>query len=214
VGNVNKEIYKEIPDYAIQLTEVGRKQASATGKELSELMRFEKVKFYISTFWRTRQTAEEIMNWFEPHQIIKPYYDPRLREQEWGHLNGKSFQMEYEKERDEYGHFYWRFPNGESCADVYDRVSDFLNTLYRDFEKEDFPENVVIVTHGMAMRLLLMRWFHYSVEEFEQIGNPKNASWYLLEKGNDDKFQLKSELRYHELKHNFQYPQYTPLPKI
>lgn len=214
-GNVNKKIYTEKPDYAVHLTEVGRKQAHDVGKELFNLVSsFERVKLYVSPFWRTRETALEIQKWFGYWQLDKIYEDPRLREQEWGHKGGKSFNMEYERERDEYGHFYWRFPDGESCADVYDRISDFLNTMWRDFQRDDFPDNVIVVTHGMAMRLFLMRWFHYSVEKFESIKNPKNCGYYLIEKESDgDHYWLKTELLTHEVKHPFQFPEYTPLPK-
>ena len=48
---------------------------------------------------------------------------------------------------------YFRIPDGESAADVYDRVSDFFNTLYRDFEKKDYPDNAIMITHGMGIRL-------------------------------------------------------------
>ena len=37
-------------------------------------------------------------------------------------------------ERREFGSFYYRFPEGESGADVYDRVTDFLGSLNREFK--------------------------------------------------------------------------------
>ena len=93
-----------------------------------------------------------------------------------------------------YGTFYYRIPDGESAADVYDRVSDFFGTLHRDFEKEGFPENCVIISHGMTIRLFLMKWFHWTVEEFEKIRNPKNCAIIVLEKNEKGKFQLMTEL--------------------
>jgi broad specificity phosphatase PhoE len=212
-GNVNMNIYKEKPDYAVHLTEVGRKQAHECGKKLNEIVGpLNQVKFYVSPFWRTRETALEIAKHFKPFQLHPFYEDPRLREQEWGHKGGKAFNMEYERERSDYGHFYWRFPEGESCADVYDRVSDFMNTLHRDFEKNDFPENAVIVTHGMAMRLFLMRWFHKSVEEFESWGNPKNCQILTLKKQYNGKYELLETLRTHVVHHPYQFPEYKTLP--
>ena len=77
----------------------------------------------------------------------------RLREHEWGHLRTVEECIEIEKLRDDYGTFYFRIPDGESAADVYDRVSDFFNTLYRDFEKKDYPDNAIMITHGMGIRL-------------------------------------------------------------
>lgn len=213
-GNVDKNIYLEKPDYAVHLTELGRRQAHDAGKALKNLIGdHEKVKFYTSPFWRARETTAEIIKWFHPSQLHPIYEDPRLREQEWGHKSGRAFQMEYERERDEYGHFYWRFPEGESCADVYDRVSDFLNTLFRDFQKNDFPENAILVNHGMTMRLFLMRWFHYTVEDFEKIRNPKNCEYFVLERNKDDKYDLTTPYRvYEKHTHPFQFPKYTPLP--
>ncbi|NQU29736.1 MAG: histidine phosphatase family protein, partial [Anaerolineae bacterium] len=95
----------------------------------------------------------------------------------------------------EYSTFYFRIPDGESGADVFDRVSTFLETLHRDFRKPDFPENALIVTHGMTLRLFLMRWYHWTVEEFENIRNPKNCQIIVMEKQDDDKYELKAELK-------------------
>ncbi len=64
------------------------------------------------------------------------------------------------EERQQVGKFFYRFPCGESGADVYDRVSGFLETLFRHFERKDMAaRNVVIVTHGLFIRLFLMRYF-------------------------------------------------------
>lgn len=101
--------------------------------------------------------------------------EPRIREQEWGHFRDLADYDRTVVNRDAYGTFYYRIPEGESGADVYDRVSDFFGTLHRDFGKPDFPENALIVTHGMTLRLFLMRWFHWTVEDFEQLANPGNC---------------------------------------
>jgi hypothetical protein len=44
------------------------------------------------------------------------------------------------------------------------------------------------------MRLFLMRWFHWSVEEFESLHNPKNCQIIVLEKQADQHYKLMSEL--------------------
>ena len=44
--------------------------------------------------------------------------------------------------------------DGESGADVYDRVSVFFETLYRDFKKDNYPENTLLLTHGMTFKNL------------------------------------------------------------
>lgn len=190
-GNINKEIYKTVPDYALQLTSLGKQQAIEAGQKLKQLLEYETIKFYVSPFWRTRQTFQGIIEGLNTHPNYPYYEDCRLREQEWsGKLREEGFDQYLERERDAYSHFYYRFEGGESVADLTDRISSFLNTLHRDFEKNDFPQNCIIVTHGMTMRAFIARWLHYTVEQFERLSNPKNCGMYILELQNDGKFQL------------------------
>ena len=35
--------------------------------------------------------------------------------------------------------------------------------------------SLVLVTHGLAARIFLMRWFHWTVEQFMEVYNPPNA---------------------------------------
>jgi broad specificity phosphatase PhoE len=52
-GNVSKEAYASTPDYALELTEEGHKQATTLGKELVQLIGpNHPVQFYVSPFWR------------------------------------------------------------------------------------------------------------------------------------------------------------------
>lgn len=206
-GNVNKEIYKYIPDYALQLTQNGIEQAKYVGQEIVSHIGDSPCQFYVSPFWRTRQTYLQIAKNFSLSNLHY-YEDPRIREQEWGQdmVSREGYSHEKENDRDAYGHFYYRFRDGESCADVYDRVSDFMGTMFRDFEKETFPRTTIIVTHGMTMRLFLMRFFHFSVEEFEKWRNPRNCDYFLLDKQTTGKYILKTPLRLHKPKHNFQFP--------
>lgn len=214
-GNANKAIYAEVPDYALQLTDLGIQQATNAGEEIANhLGSNPTIQYYVSPFWRTRQTYVQIRKGIDGRVNNRPsrsvyYEDPRIREQEWGQdmEDRQGYKDKVEEYRDGYGHFYYRFRDGgESCADVFDRVSDFMGTMFRDFEKKDFPRNVIIVTHGMTMRLFLMRWFHCSVEEFESWGNPKNCEYLLLERSEGEKYKLQTPLRTHEIRHNWQFP--------
>jgi broad specificity phosphatase PhoE len=206
MGNENPTLYKDIPDYALELTFNGIDEANAAGAKLKHIIQEETVFFYISPLWRTRSTAEQISKHFSTEKC-KYREEPRIREQEWGHLRSKEETDLIDEERDSYGSFYYRFPDGESGADVYDRVSDFFSTLHRDFEKDDYPENVIIVTHGMTIRLFLMRWFHWSVEEFEEVCNPSNCDIFILEKQGNAKYNLLTPLKTRlKPKHPYQRP--------
>jgi len=209
-GNVNKNIYAYKPDYALVLTEKGKMQARLAGDSVWRRIGNETIMFYVSSFHRTRMTAQEMFKAFD-RNLIQMREDPRLREQEWsGALRvgmTSESQKEMEAERDAYGHFYFRFKGGESCADVYDRLSTFLDTLHRDFEKPNFPENVCIVTHGMTVRVLLMRWFHMTVEEFERLRNPHNCAQIVMELQDDGKYKIVTPLvKYDKPSHPYQMP--------
>jgi broad specificity phosphatase PhoE len=201
-SNVNKEVMATKPDFAVKLTLWGERQAKIAGEKVKSLVDEASFPmlgkgqpydcwFYVSPFYRTRQTKDVIIQAFDA-QRIRVVEDPRLREQEHTPriLKGEYDRDSIEKERDDYGHFYYRFEGGESCADVYDRISDFLGTLYRDFEKVDFPSTCVIVSHGMTNRVFLMRLLKYTVEEFEFLRNPENCGMFILDKQPNGKYAL------------------------
>ena len=204
-ANVDKALYCKKPDYTAELTDTGLRQADAAGDELKKLLGDETICFYISPYWRSRMTFEQVVNHFDKTKI-QWREEPRLREQEWGYVKDPAINIEMEKERAAFGTFYFRLPNGESGADVYDRVSDFFGTLHRDFERIDFPDDAVIITHGMTIRTFLMRWFHWTVEQFEQYANPNNCQVLVLEKGADTKYHLLTELQKRNVINQYQRP--------
>ena len=186
-GNVDETIYERVPDHALELTERGRAQARVAGQELRALFGEAPVQAYVSPYLRNRQTYALLgMN---PART-RVMEEPRLREQDWGNLQDAEDIRRQRKARDAYGHFFYRFTQGESGADVYDRVGAFFETLHRNFERPDYPSNVLMVTHGLMMRLFCMRWFHWSVEEFEALSNPDNGEWRSLVLGPDDRYSL------------------------
>jgi len=203
-GNVDKTIMDKKPDYALDLTQLGQQQALERGKQLRQLLGDESVQWYLSPYFRTRQTYLGIRSAFvAPYKV---YEDPRLREQDWGNWRMGIDYNEVEEARDTFGHFYYRLPNGESCADVWDRFGGFLNTLYRDFQKPDYRQNVIIVTHGMTMRVAIARFLHYTIEEFETLANPENCGTFILQKNAKDRYELVGEpRRYKQLKHPYQF---------
>ena len=42
--------------------------------------------------------------------------------------------------------------------------------------------NILIVTHGLTLRLFLMRYFQLSVQEFEQSFNSQNAKLVVMDR--------------------------------
>jgi broad specificity phosphatase PhoE len=192
-GNADKSLLETIPDYALNLTQEGIEQARQAGQEIKKIIGQETLQVYVSPYYRTRQTYRHIQESIQEN-VVKAFEDPRIREQDWGHLRNPDLNEEIIHERNGFSTFYYRIPDGESGADVYDRVSIFLETLHRDFQKSDYAENVLIVTHGMTLRLFLMRWFHWSVEEFELLRNPLNCQIVIMQKDSNDRYNLIGEL--------------------
>eukprot|EP00612_Vaucheria_litorea_P002663 CAMPEP_0171458714 /NCGR_PEP_ID=MMETSP0945-20130129/4282_1 /TAXON_ID=109269 /ORGANISM="Vaucheria litorea, Strain CCMP2940" /LENGTH=97 /DNA_ID=CAMNT_0011984577 /DNA_START=575 /DNA_END=864 /DNA_ORIENTATION=+ len=57
--------------------------------------------------------------------------------------------------------------------------------MFRDFSNEQISRddlNVVIITHGLTLRLMVMRWFQYSIADFENTFNPPNGGYVVMER--------------------------------
>lgn len=180
-------VYERVPDHALALTERGLKQAQEAGARLRGDFRDERVSAYVSPYRRTHETFTALG--LDP-SLVRVREEPRLREQDWGNWQDPADVRRQKSRRDAYGHFFYRFAQGESGADVYDRVGAFLESLWRSFESADHPPNVLLVTHGLTMRLFCMRWLHWSVAEFESLSNPDNGSIHSLVLGTDGKYHL------------------------
>ena len=191
VGNVKRDTYNTVPDWKIPLTTKGIKQARDAGKKLVEKIGIGDVAMYCSPWIRARQTAAEIR---KKLRVVKYYEDPRLREQEWGNYREPPLAKKIERERYKFGSFFYRMPYGESGADVFDRISSFFDTLYRDFEDFIYPRNIIIVTHGLTIKTFLMRFYHWSVEDFDSYKTPGNCVVIEMEK-QYEKYTLNTKLR-------------------
>ncbi|OOQ91772.1 phosphoglycerate mutase family domain protein [Penicillium brasilianum] len=206
-GNKNRDIHQSTPDHRVKLTPEGHRQAQEAGGRLRDLLRpDDTLHFFTSPYRRTRETTEGILESLTsddptpspfPRHGIKVYEEPRLREQDFGNFQPCSTEMERMwMERADYGHFFYRIPNGESAADAYDRVSGFNESLWRLFGEEDFASVCVLVTHGLMTRVFLMKWYHWSVEYFEDLRNINHCEFVIMTLNPDNgKYTLQNKLR-------------------
>lgn len=190
-ANADHGLYGSVPDWKIGITDKGRRQSIGAARILGAGIVSKRVMAYVSPYWRTQETYRHVVNNLGGFEFDLRL-DPRLREQERGNLRVTDPDEwdRIERERDNYGTFFYRFSGGESGADVYDRCTGFLDTLFRDFDKPDFPATVLIVTHGYTLRVLLMRWFHVPVQTFHQWKCPKNGQVFQMVRQPNDKYQL------------------------
>ncbi|XP_008796901.2 phosphoglycerate mutase-like protein AT74H isoform X2 [Phoenix dactylifera] len=202
-GNVDESVYTRVPDPRIGLTARGWQEAEACGVRIRELVSGDgaddwKVYFYVSPYRRTLETLRGIGLAFKPSRIAGVREEPRLREQDFGNFQDRE-KMRIEKDiRLRYGRFFYRFPNGESAADVYDRITGFRETLRADIDigrfqppGEQSPNmNIVIVSHGLTLRVFLMRWYKWTVEQYEGLHNIDNGGMLVMQTGSGGRYSL------------------------
>jgi broad specificity phosphatase PhoE len=193
-GNIDGRIFERIPDHQTALTDQGKRQARDTGQTLAKIIGSESIQFYVSPSKRSWETYEELHKVFYQNRIVV-YEEPRIREQDFGNFQNYEEVQRQLDERRQFGRFFYRFPNGESGADVYDRVSIFLESMFRAFQRADFPENVLIISHGLTIRLFLTRWFHWRVKYFEALANPGNCEYFILDQQPGQGYRLITPMR-------------------
>ncbi|CAD7941928.1 unnamed protein product [Amoebophrya sp. A120] len=163
----------DVPPNELQLQVQKMINASTTQKV------HKKVFLYCSPYVRTRQTAQHVAESLQEQgiEIARVIEDPRIREREL------PFGWTGEETSMSAGRFFSRPRGGESSADVFDRVSLFFHTIWRDFRSHPEMEGQValIVTHGLAMRVALMKWMNWNWETFLRMRNPENCEALILQ---------------------------------
>jgi len=190
-ANVSPAVYSRICDNRIELTEKGSLEAVEAGLRIKTIVQDEKVRMFSSPFQRAYQTARNLSKSLESN-ILWNTVDPTIREQDMGNMQINF--AEQRREQQQVGRFWYRFHNGESGADVYNRVSLFWRVIQDLNLSPTHPSvpNVLVVTHGLTMRLLLMRLYGWSPDTFETVWNPKNCDIWVLQKN----LGLKSDIPY------------------
>lgn len=190
LGNLDESVYTRTPDWCIPLTERGVQEAVAAGRGLRRYLEPPDANafFYHSPYLRARMTLDGILGQLDPAKVVAVREEPRVSEQQFGNLQSVALMQEAKRDRNSFGRFYFRFPDGESALDVYSRVSSFIATIYRDVDAMRSERlltnetNIVVVAHGLSARVLIMRWFQLPVCDFEKLANQPNGSMLVMER--------------------------------
>ncbi|XP_030534752.1 phosphoglycerate mutase-like protein AT74 [Rhodamnia argentea] len=201
-GNLSESAYTTTPDNKIPLTPQGIAQARLAGHQLRSLISGGgsaadwRVYFYVSPYERTRSTLREIGRSFSRGRVIGVREECRIREQDFGNFQVEERMRVVKEARERFGRFFFRFPEGESAADVFDRVSSFLESLWRDIDMNrlhidpSHDLNLIIISHGLASRVFLMKWFKWTVEQFEHLNNLENCEFRVMQLGDGGEYSL------------------------
>lgn len=189
-GNVNETLYSIIADHSMELTQRGYAQARCAGSFLRALTGDGPMHCFHSPYRRAAQTLDEMVKAFDP-SMLAIREDPLLREQEFGNFQDVELIRRSKAERRRFGRFWYRFPNGESGADVHNRAADFLSTLFRQMDLSDKrAPHYMILAHGLFIRLFCMRYLGWTVGQFEQVWNPANCEIWQLDRQADGRYYL------------------------
>ncbi|KAJ8636562.1 hypothetical protein MRB53_010829 [Persea americana] len=201
-GNLDTSAYTTTPDYRIPITTLGLEQAQAAGERIRRVVSEDgqspnsKVYFYVSPYERTRMTLREIGRSFSKKRIIGVREECRIREQDFGNFQVEERMKVIKETRERFGRFFFRFPEGESAADVFDRISSFMESLWRDIDMNRLNRdntsdlNLIIISHGLTSRVFLTKWFKWTVDQFERLNNPGNCEFRVMQLGSGGEYSL------------------------
>ncbi len=151
--NVENILSTQIDD-RVSLTQLGVKQS----QEIGSLLKEKGIDvIYCSPLLRTRQTAQHIAD--SAGVDVEIISDERIKEIDAGKLDSKPIP-EWKASFDAGPRFHQNPHEGESEADVEKRTLEFL----QEVEKTHGDKNVLIVTHGAVLRLIV-KYFRNLAEE-------------------------------------------------
>ncbi|XP_057832794.2 phosphoglycerate mutase-like protein AT74H isoform X2 [Cryptomeria japonica] len=162
-GNVDESAYTRIPDSKIALTEQGWHEAVETGNRIRELVE--------------RDGADDWQVYF--------YASPYKRTLQSLRGIGMAFERQ-------------RIAGVREEPRLREQDFGFRETLRADIDIGRFQPpgarskfmNLVLVSHGLTLRVFLMRWYKWTVEQFERLHNFGNAGMLVMQTGSGGRYSL------------------------
>jgi broad specificity phosphatase PhoE len=198
IANDDATVYRRMADHVIPLVRPDDDPAArAAGQAVGRLgLDPAATCSWCSTYLRCAQTEALVLGsafGAEAGRVLRrPSY--LLREQDFGDWDSltegemaAADPARYERRRrltDSLGRFYFRYPNGESRADVTLRIATFIGKVHRS----RYPHHIVFL-HGVTQRAFRMAWLNRSVDWFEGARNPGNAEVEIIERDADGVWQ-------------------------
>lgn len=186
-ANVVRSITQKVPDNYVHLTPKGRRQALDAGKRLKSIIGDESVRFIVSPYNRAKETYNGIAQAFGGPGVQSLIEEPRLREIEFGNYDREDIK-ELHKAKEEFGPFFYRFPEGESPADVYDRASAFLETLYRMWAQVS-EDNYVVISHSTMLLIFIQRFYGMTIDEYYTFESLEHCEFLVLLKNEENWYE-------------------------
>ncbi|XP_077248186.1 phosphoglycerate mutase-like protein AT74 isoform X2 [Tasmannia lanceolata] len=162
-GNVDESVYTMVPDPEIGLTQKGWKDSEECGRKIRDLIE-----------------KDQVDDW-----KIYFYASPYERTLQTVRGLGKVF------ERD-------RIVAVREEPRLREQDFGFRETLRADIDIGRFQPpgqrtenmNLIIVSHGLTLRVFLMRWYKWTVEQFEGLRNFGNGGMLVMQTGSGGRYSL------------------------
>ncbi len=145
------------PNTSYGLTDLGKEQVKVSAQQLKK----KKIDvIYASDFTRTKETAEMVAQsiGYPKENII---YDKRLRELDFGDLDGKNISAYRNLFPGYEAAFEKNIPGGESLRNIHRRVGDFIYQADADARNK----NILVISHETPLWMLQSVGGHLSQKE-------------------------------------------------
>lgn len=177
--DVDPAIHNIADDNMIGLTEFGRTQAENLGVWISsKLVSSAKVKVMLSPSNRVGETWHVINSTFVNPPEVKT--DERIRNLNWGNITLET-RAKIEAERYAVGVLHYCFSSGTNTPEYVHAIDQFVEEVTLGSHDIDFPEHIIVVTHGFALRVIVRSLLNIPEEEFRRLRNPPNGYHLELE---------------------------------
>eukprot|EP00935_MAST-01C_sp_MAST-1C-sp1_P002553 g2553.t1 len=171
VERMLKEEAEEEDDAIAAAEEKLAEKAKKEGKEVSEKER-----------QRAHRNARKTTKKGKRVALLKTQYEDDLIEQNYGNLAGVATITDAETEKQTFGRYFYRYPNGERVADVVKRTENLMKQLRTSAaEQRAGAQNVLIITHGVTFRAIMLNLLadipgETNVERYDYFSNPGNCT--------------------------------------
>ena len=162
----------------IELNENGKELAIITGKNLADT---HIDIIFSSPLKRAHETAKLIKN----NRDIEIIVDDRLRELNFGSMEGESYEKLYEEKTHGFKYFftephlYYPPEDGETLEHLVERASEFMKDVIEPLAQK--YNRVMIVAHGAMNKALMTHVKKHSLEHFWSGGLQKNCNVIILD---------------------------------
>lgn len=189
--DIDPTLHNISDDKSVMLTDHGKFQAREIGERLKrEIFSTHNVKVFLSPSHRALETWRIICDTINPQSV--PVVDRRIKNLNWGNIT-LATRVQIEAERYRAGVLYYQFPRGDNTPKYVSSIGAFVAEMLYDKEKEDYPQHVLVVTHGFALRVIVKFLLSISDEDFRSLRNPPNGYVLRIEYA-DGRFFPTSEL--------------------